>query len=200
MRSEGPPLLPILRSRTQGELLAELLGNPDSEWTISDLSRNLGIPLTTAQEEVARLESGGILISRKVGRARLVKPDLKNPMIAPLTQLVFMAFGPRQVIREEFADVPATKVVIFGSWAARLNGEPGSLPRDIDVLVVTDQVDREAMYAAAERSEARLGRPVNPVVRNVKAWNNPAGDPLLAEISQRPMVDVTSDAESEVFA
>jgi predicted nucleotidyltransferase len=200
MRSEGPPLLPILRSRTQGELLAEMLGNPDSEWTISDLSRNLGIPLTTAQEEVARLESGGILISRKVGRARLVKPDLRNPMIPPLTQLVFMAFGPRQVIREEFADVPATKVVIFGSWAARLNGEPGPLPRDIDVLVVTDQVDREAMYAAAERSEARLGRPVNPVVRSVNAWHNPAGDPLLAEISQRPMVDVTADAESEVFA
>jgi DNA-binding transcriptional ArsR family regulator len=189
-----------LRSRTQGELLAELLGNPEREWTISDLSRHLDIPLTTAQSEVARLESAGLLTSRKVGRSRLVKPDLENPMIPPLSQLVLMAFGPRQVISEEFADVPATKIVIFGSWAARLCGEQGPLPRDIDVLVVTDQVDRDAMYAAAERSEAKLGRPVNPLVRSIHAWNNPAGDALLAEISRRPRIDVTAGDGIEVFA
>jgi hypothetical protein len=56
------------------------------------------------------------------------------------------------------------------------------------------------MYAAAERSEARLGRPVNPLVRSIDAWHNPESDALLAEISQRPMVDVTADTGLEVFA
>ena len=47
MRSEAPVLAPTFRSRTQGELLAMVLLHPDREWTLSELSRELGVPLTT---------------------------------------------------------------------------------------------------------------------------------------------------------
>jgi DNA-binding transcriptional ArsR family regulator len=72
MRSETPLLLPILRSRTQGEVRAALLRNPTREWTVTELAEHLGNPLTTSQSELARLEVGGLLRSRKVGRSRLV--------------------------------------------------------------------------------------------------------------------------------
>lgn len=192
MRSDAPPLLPILRSRAQGEVLAALLVDPDHEWTISDLSRYLSIPLTSAQSEIARLETGGLVRSRKVGRARLVRPETDNPIIGPLTQLILLTFGPRPVIAEEFADLGGDRVLIFGSWAARLDGEPGPAPGDIDVLVVGDAVDREALYAAAERAEKRLGRPVNPVLRSTSAWADPTEDPLLDEVLRRPVVDLST--------
>src|SRR6266511_4000302 len=44
MRSQAPPLLPILRSRHQGELLAVLLLHPDREYTLSELSRPVDTP------------------------------------------------------------------------------------------------------------------------------------------------------------
>lgn len=83
--------------------------------------------------------------------------------------------------------------MVFGSWAARYHGEVGPLPADIDVLVVGD-VDRAAVYAAAERAEARLGMPVNPILRPSSSWIDPSGDALLLKLQSRPYVDVTGRA------
>ena len=58
MRSDAPVLAPTFRSRTQGDLLALVLLHPDQEWTVSELARQLGVPLTTAQGEVGRLAGG----------------------------------------------------------------------------------------------------------------------------------------------
>ena len=75
-------------------------------------------------------------------------------------------------------------MVLYGSWAARYDGVDGPAPADVDVLVVgTPQ--RAAVYAAAERAEARLSIPVNPVVRSPARWA--AGDdPLIASIKAGP--------------
>jgi hypothetical protein len=188
MRSDAPVLAPTFRSRTQGDLLALVLLHPDREWTVSELARDLGVALTTTQSEVARLAEGGVLATRKVGRARVVRANTASPAVAPLTQLTLVTFGPQTVVADEFAALGAERVIVFGSWAARYHGEPGPLPADIDVLVVGD-VARADVYAAAERAEARLGMPVNPVLRNAAAWDDPTGDPLLTEIHARPYVE-----------
>lgn len=198
MRSEAPPLLPILRSRTQGEILAALLLDPAREWTVTELAQHLAIPLTTTQSDLSRLETGGLLCSRKVGRARLVRPDTDNPVVAPLTQMIMLTFGPKAVIGDEFAEISADRILIFGSWAARLAGEPGAPPSDIDVLVIGDPGIRDDVYAAAERSEARLGRPVNTVLRTADAWEHADVDPLLDEIRRRPTIEVMSEGRENV--
>ena len=192
MRSDAPVLSPVFRSRTQGDLLALVLLHPDDEWTISDLARRLGVPLTTVQSEVARLAAGDLFSTRKVGRARVVRANPQNPSVAPLTQLTLVTFGPHVVVAEEFRGLGADRVVIFGSWAARYSGDEGPTPADIDVLVVGDNLSRAKVYLAAERAEARLGLPVNPVLRSPASWAAPAGDPLLSEITARPFVDVTA--------
>ena len=191
MRSDAPVLAPTFRSRTQGDLLALILLHPDQEWTVSDLARQLGVALTTAQSEVVRLAEGGVLATRKVGRSRVVRANLSSPSVPPLTQLTLVTFGPQTVVAEEFASLGAARVVVFGSWAARYHGETGALPADIDVLVVGDGIDRADLYAAAERAEARLAMPVNPVLRPAGSWDAPGNDALLVQIESRPYVDVT---------
>jgi predicted nucleotidyltransferase len=171
--------------------LALVLLHPDQEWTVTELALRLDIPVTTAQNEVARLAGGGVLATRKVGRARLVRPNTASPALAALTQLTLVTFGPQTVVAEEFNELGAERVIVFGSWAARYHGEGGPQPADIDVLLVGDELDRTAAYAAAERAEARLSRPVNPVLRQSHLWAAPAGDALLLEIQARPYVDVT---------
>ena len=191
MRSDAPVLAPTFRSRTQGDLLALVLLHPDQEWTVSDLARQLGVPLTTVQSEVGRLADGGVLATRKVGRSRVVRANLSSPSVPPLTQLTLVTFGPQTVVGDEFAGLSAERVVVFGSWAARYHGETGDLPADIDVLVVADGIDRADLYAAAERAEARLAMPVNPVLRPAGSWDAPGKDALLVQVKSRPYVDVT---------
>ncbi|MCF8527026.1 MAG: hypothetical protein K9G24_08495 [Candidatus Nanopelagicales bacterium] len=159
---------------------------------MSELARALGSPLTTVQSEVSRLEETGLFTSRKVGRARVVRPNADNPLMEPLRQLIMLTFGPPVVLARELALPGVQSVVIFGSWAARFAGEAGSTPADIDVLVIGDGIDRDEVYRAAERSEDSVGRPINPVIRSTAAWANPETDALLDEIARRPIVEVMS--------
>lgn len=104
------------------------------------------------------MEDAGLLVTRRVGRARLVAVNEENPATLPLRELVMVSFGPRQVIAEEFADIPGVNAdYIFGSWAARYEGEPGRVPGDVDVLIV-GEAERDVLYAAADRAQARLAR------------------------------------------
>ncbi len=188
MRTSAPPLLAIFRSQLQGDLLARVLLDP-GRFTVSGLAREISAPVSTVQREVDRLERAGLFRTSRVGRARLVTGNDGNPALAPLRELVMIAFGPRQVVAEEFADlIGVSEVVIFGSWAARYDGEQGAVPGDVDVLVV-GQPDRDDVYDAAERAQARLGRPVNTTIVPPQRWSV-ADEPFLREVKRRPVVAV----------
>ena len=177
MRSDPPPLLPILRSRTQAGVLTVLLLNPDLELTQTELARRVGASLSSVVDEVRRLGQAGLLSSRVLGRARLVRVG-SGPLVEVLAEVMLRAFGPLQIIAEEFGaaaaelDAVVAELAIFGSWAARYRGEPGAEPADLDVLVVVTSggLDRGPLYAAADRAQERLDRPVNPTVITTDRW------------------------------
>lgn len=181
MRTEAPALLPILRSRHQADLLALLLLHPDQEYTLSELSQRLHTPTTTLHHEVKRLLSAGILTSRPIGRARLLRANADNRIVAPLTELIMATVGPRAVVEEEFSELAhAHTVIIYGSWARRYAGEPGPPPNDLDVLILGNP-ERSEVYETADRSQQRLALPVNPVVRAPERWYAP-DDRLIGDI------------------
>jgi len=191
MRSKAPPLLPVLRSRLQGEVLALLVIDPDREWSVSELAHETGSALTSVQSEVHRLLDGDVLSSRKIGRTRLVKINRANPICEPLSQMIMIAFGPVLVLREAFSGLGISTALIFGSWAARLSGHSGAAPGDVDVLIVADDVKRDRIYEAAERCESRLSLQVNPVVRSTAAFRRSEEDPLISEVLNRPHVELS---------
>jgi DNA-binding transcriptional ArsR family regulator len=178
--------MPILRSQHQAELLTVLLLHPDTEYSLSELSRKLSIPLTTAQREINRLSEAGLIIERRVGRTRVVSASRASRYTRPLTELLTLAFGPHVVIREEFGDLPAAGVAIYGSWAARYHGVAGPPPADVDVLVIGEP-SRADVYDAAERAEQRVGFPVNVTLCSPARWAT-ASDALIQQIRSAPLV------------
>lgn len=132
----APLLLPVLRSRGQAEMLCAILSNPKREWTLAELAKVSRQSLPTVQREVQRAEMAELVKSRRVGRSRLVSGGM-SPLQHHLGQLLMMSFGPRQVIAKEFGSLPGVeKLFIFGSWAARFEGDRGFPPNDIDVLII----------------------------------------------------------------
>lgn len=193
MRSDGPALMPVFRSQHQAELLMWLLLHPEQEYGVTELAARLNVPLSTLHRQVIRLDDAGLITSRSQGRNRLIRANVDHPAAKALTQLLEITFGPKAVIAEEFAIDGAEQVVIFGSWAARYEGQSGPPPHDIDVLVV-GQVDRADVYEAADRANARLGIEVNPVVRSAKQWADPQ-DALVAQIKDSAYVTVLDSRE-----
>ena len=162
-----------------------LLLHPDTEYSITELSRKLSVPLTTAQREINRLSEAGLITERRVGRTRVVSANPASRYTRPLTELLTLAFGPHVVIREEFSGIDAECVAIYGSWAARYDGVAGPPPADVDVLVVGEP--RADICDAAEQAEQRLGLPVNVTLCSPARWSA-SSDALVQQIRSAPIV------------
>ncbi len=189
MRASAPPLLPIFRSRLQGELLALVLADPARQWTLDELAERTGEPYQTVATEVRRLQYADLLVAKTVGRTKLLSANETNPYLRPLSQLATMAFGPPVVIGEELAAIDGIEAIyVYGSWAARYQGEPGLPPNDIDVLVI-GRPDRDEVYDAARRAQQRLGREVNITQRTRKQWDT-ATDGFSDQVRRSPMIEV----------
>ena len=192
MKVAAPTLAPILRSDTQGRILARLLGDPDAEYTLTDLAEGAGTSFPTAQREINRAEQAGIVTVRRVGPARLVRGNAAHPLFTPLRQVILATYGPPVVVAREFAGLDgAAAVILFGSWAARYAGEAGRAPNDIDVLVL-GVPDRDAVDDAADRAERELGLPVQATVRSLDQWRR-GRESFITEVKRRPLVPVLVD-------
>ncbi|EOD64366.1 hypothetical protein [Amycolatopsis vancoresmycina] len=192
----SPSLLPLLRSRMQGELLALLLLHPEREYSITELAEACGVSPTAILREVERLVGGGILADRRVGRSRLVKARIDTPLYRPLSELMAVTFGPLPLLSEALSNLPGVReAYIYGSWAARYRGEPGPPPGDVDVLVVGSP-DPDALFDLAEGVSRRLGREVNVHRVSPESWAADTADPFLTSVRERPLAPLNLDQEA----
>jgi hypothetical protein len=191
MRSNAPSLLPLLRSRVQGDLLALLYLRPDREYSLTEAAARIGASVKAVHQEASRLVDAGLLVDRRVSNVRLVRAAVDTPLTRPLTDLLAVTYGPLPVLADALAIVPGIeRAFIYGSWAARYQGESGPVPDDVDVLVI-GTADADDLDAVAQQAQRRLGRPVN--IRRVRParWQGPdARDPFLRSVRERPLVEL----------
>lgn len=194
MRTPSSPLLPLLRSRVQGDLLALVYLNPENEYSITDVARRIGASVKAVHQEAKRLVEAGLLADRKLGTSRLVRSVQESLLTRPLTDLLTVTYGPLPVLTRTLAGLEGIEqALIYGSWAARYNGEPGPVPADVDVLVIGD-VDRDVLDERAQDAEAILQRAVNIRRLRPATWENNE-DPFVATVKTRPLVELHLNTE-----
>ena len=198
MRTQAPPLLPLLRSRAQGDLLALLYLHPEQEYSLTEAARLIDSSPKAVHVEAARLVGSGLVLDRKVGPTRLLRAATDSLLAGPLTELLSLTYGPLPVLTELLALTPGVReAFLFGSWAARHAGEPGPPPHDIDVLII-GPVDLDELDRIARVAEARLHRPVS--IRRVRTstWDTPdPADPFLTSVRTRPLLQLPLAAARE---
>jgi hypothetical protein len=191
MRSGSPPLLPLLRSRVQGDLLALLYLHPNRDYSLTEAAALIGASVKTVHTEASRLIAAGFVRDSRRGNVRLLRAVTDTPVSRPLTDLLAVTYGPLPVLNDLLADVEGiTQAFIYGSWAARYLGEPGPVPGDVDVLVV-GTADPDDLDEIGRAAQSRLGRPVD--IRRIRpaAWASPdPADPFLASVHERPLVEL----------
>jgi DNA-binding transcriptional ArsR family regulator len=187
-RQPSPPLLPILRSQQQGEILALLLGDSDLELSLTEIAERTGTPYPSVHREIERAEQAGLVTTRKVGNTRLVRADTTSPYYAGLSDVLTKAFGVPAVIAEALQRVKdISDVYIYGSWAARHAGQPGQRPvGDIDVLILGTP-DRDQLFDALSAAERRLGRPIQATIRD-DDWLDSGSGSFHDTVTSRPLL------------
>ncbi len=199
MKVPAPSLAPILRSYTQGRILARLIADPGKRYNLSELVEWAGSSMPTVHREVGRAEAAGIVTTEKVGPTRLVRANPDHPLFDALSRLVLSTYGAPAVIAREFQGIDGAEAVsLFGSWAARYLGHPGRAPNDIDVLVIGSP-NRDAVDDAAERVERTIGFPVQATVRTRAQWDAES-ESFIREVRSRPLVLVLVSADDSPLA
>jgi DNA-binding transcriptional ArsR family regulator len=154
---------------------------------LSELARRLGMSLTTAHHAVSLLEDTGLITSERIGGARILHPEMSSPYAEELRPLLLKAFGPETIIGDAIATVDGIEdAAIFGSWAARMQGDRGREPADIDLLII-GRPDQVALGDALREAEGLLQREIEPTIVSRREWTESRA-PFLKTIKRRPMI------------
>lgn len=186
----APALAPLFRSNQQLRILAVLFADAGDELGIGRLAERAGVAQATASREVARLAEHGLVLTRTLGRNRLVSANWGLPWAKELRSILVQTVGILGRLAEALAEVAGIKeAFVFGSWAARYTGEAGPAPHDVDVLVIGEAALRSVRRACGQ-VEQDLRVEVNPVVISRDRWSAKKPEPFVAQLKNQPLVPI----------
>lgn len=147
----------ILVSDALRRVLIHFIVHPDRPLHFRALERHLGIARQSLRNALDRLESLGLIRSRTEGQ-RVVYTAADHPGWRPLREMVRVFGDPAEVLRDLLADVPGIEAAfVFGSAA----GDTMRPDSDVDLFVIGEEVDRDALGAAVLDAGVALGREVD---------------------------------------
>ena len=187
MKPEKAALSPILRSDTQGMILAQLFMNPGDDFSISELARQSSTSAPTAMREVERLLESQLVTQRTIGRARLIQVNTKHELHDAIRKIVAFSYGPAAVLPAALYGIEGLEqAFLYGNYAAFLKREQASDSPEIDLLLV-GYVNRIEASNAAKRVEGYLDRSVNVKFVGSQEWETNSSD-FVAEVKSRSVV------------
>jgi DNA-binding IclR family transcriptional regulator len=206
-----PELLAALfSSRVRAAVLALLLPRPHLSFSLTDLSRRLGLPVSSLQHECYKLTRLGVLRDERAGNARLYRPDSVWPLQAALTAFVVRALPLTDTLR-------GTVEQVAGIEAAWVSGDLAARESPVYLVVVgnlgVEEIDGVFARARIALAPAAASGSVELAFFRAEDWaaRTGCGDrfarSLLADITidvcrsdQRETGRHTSGAESGILA
>ena len=143
-------LAELFSSRVRSTVLALLLPRPHLAFSLTAMSRRLGLPVSSVQHECYKLARLGLLRDERRGNARLYRPDRAWRLMEPLTALVVGALPLEQVLSAAVEQVAGLDEV----WVAGVS-TPTSDPV---YLVVVGSLNVEALDGVFDRSRVALNQ------------------------------------------
>jgi DNA-binding MarR family transcriptional regulator len=186
VKPEKAALSPILRSDTQGMILAQLFMNPGDDFSISELARQASTSAPTAMREVERLLESQLVVQRTIGRARLIQVNTKHELHDAIRKIVAFSYGPAAVLPAALYGIEGLEqAFLYGNYAAYLKREQTSDSPEIDLLLV-GYMNRIDASNAAKRVESYLDRSVNVKFIGSQEWETESSD-FVVDVKKRPM-------------
>ncbi len=155
-------LASALFSGTQAKVLGILFAEPGRSYYGNELVRAAGAGSGAVQRELARLEGAGLVTVTRIGNQKHFQANRAAPVFEELCGLVRKTVGLVDPLKTALA--PLARRIIFAFVYGSVAKGMERASSDIDVMVVSDVLTLEALFAALKPAEKKLGRPVNPTL------------------------------------
>jgi predicted nucleotidyltransferase len=182
--SPAPSLADALFTQTQQRVLSLIFGQPERAFSISELIDLAGSGSGAVQRELQRLVASKLIVADVVGRHKRYRANAAAPIFEELCTIIKKTVGVPEQLRRSLAPL-ATRIrfaVLFGSVAKRTD----TAASDVDVLVVSDELALDQIFAALEAAERALGRHVSPTLYTSEEFRRrrDAHQPFLSRVLQ----------------
>ncbi|CAN5824022.1 hypothetical protein BH24CHL3_BH24CHL3_04690 [soil metagenome] len=175
----------ILSSKVRASILAWIAPRLDTRFSLTELSRNLGAPISSLQHECYKLERLGVLQGRREGISRRYKAQLDHALTRPLIDLTIATLGLESVLRESLTDAATVELAV-------IVGPDATIDRERLMLVMIGGVDLAGLDRAHRRVSLVLG--IEPEHLDLAYFRSDdwlaygeSGHPLLQRIAARPI-------------
>ena len=189
-------LADALFSATQQRVLAFLFGQPERSFFATELIGLVGAGSGAVQRELARLAQNGLVTVSRMGTQKHYQANPKSPIFAELCAIARKTVGLAEPLREALAPLAdrITAAFVFGSVAKRSD----TASSDVDVLVLSDDLDYADVFEALQSAEAKLGRTVNPTVQTPVDWRRKrkAGVAFVVKVAAQPKLFLIGSEEA----
>jgi predicted nucleotidyltransferase len=189
-------LADALFSATQQRVLAFLFGQPERSFFATELIGLVGAGSGAVQRELARLAQSGLVTVTRMGTQKHYQANPKSPIFAELCAIARKTVGLAEPLREALAPLAdrITAAFVFGSVAKRSD----TAASDIDVLVLSDDLDYADVFETLQSAEAKLGRTVNPTIHKPADWRRKrkAGVAFVVRVAAQPKLFLIGSEEA----
>ncbi len=150
----------LLTSRIRARLLSLFVMNPETDYYLKGLVRDLHETNNPVRTELNRLEGLGILASRREHNVKYYRINRACPIYAELKGLVFKTSGLATLLKDRLGELgQIDEAFIYGSFAS---GQEGARS-DIDLMIVGD-VELSTVRRRLREIEAEVNREINETV------------------------------------
>jgi predicted nucleotidyltransferase len=189
-KEQSAGLAGALFSHVQLRVLSLLIGQPDRSYQVTEVIELAGSGRGAVQRELEKLADAGILNLSVSGNRKIYQANRQSPIFEELHGLILKTVGLLEPLRKALKPYrPKIDVAfVYGSVAKGKD----TAKSDVDLMIIGHELAYSEAYAALQKAEKILLRPVNPTLMTSIEWKQKLAhrNPFVSKILQQPKLFV----------
>lgn len=181
-------LADALFTPVQQRVLGLLFGQPKRRFQSADLIRLVDSGTGATHRVVKRLAGSGLVLESVDGRQKYYQANPDSPVFDDLVALIRKTVGLAGPLRDALMPLAdrIRAAFVYGSIASGVDRADS----DIDLMVITDDVDYPTLFEALQVAEGQLARSVDCRVMTPSEWldRRARADSFVARLQEKPQI------------
>jgi predicted nucleotidyltransferase len=175
-------LTAALFSSTQERVLSLLFGQPARAFFTTELIALAKSGRGAVQRELKRLTEAGLVLQTRQGNQKYFRANHAAPIFAELRGIILKTVGLAEPLRAALNSLrhPPRLALVYGSVAKHAD----TASSDIDLLIVSNDLSLESLYAALTAAEEEISRKINVTLLTAAEFSQRKNDksPFLSSV------------------